>query len=193
MPPSDALPPSAPALVPLAGSLPRCGRLFCAHRADDTYARKRVVRRRRVTGSPRDRQWSKRGEGLPGAWAVLFLRALVAPPPDTLLSSPTSRRDRCGLQGIQPSRHPGRLEVAEPHTPWPARAHAYASPTPFLTPSHGWLPAQAGSPWAGRVLHPLDDRRSFMKVSSLHSPSTSIAWSHYTSYPLATGWSRDLS
>jgi hypothetical protein len=31
---------------------------------------------------------------------------------------------------------------------------------------------------AGRVLHPLDDERSFMKVSSLHSPSTSIAWSH---------------
>src|SRR5262245_37197062 len=50
MPPSDSLPPSAPVLVPLADSLPRCGRLFCAHRADDTCAHKRVVRRGRVTG-----------------------------------------------------------------------------------------------------------------------------------------------
>jgi hypothetical protein len=36
---------------------------------------------------------------------------------------------------------------------------------------------------AGRVLHPLDDRRSFMKLSHPHSLSTRIAWSHYFSYP----------
>jgi hypothetical protein len=36
MQPSDSLPPSATALVPLAGGLPRCGRLFCAFEADDT-------------------------------------------------------------------------------------------------------------------------------------------------------------
>src|SRR5215211_5766586 len=35
---------------------------------------------------------------------------------------------------------------------------------------------------AGRVLHPLDDKRSFMKLSHLHSPSTGIAWSHYFPY-----------
>jgi len=35
---------------------------------------------------------------------------------------------------------------------------------------------------AGRVLHPLDDKRSFMKLSHLHSPSTGIAWSHCFSY-----------
>jgi hypothetical protein len=38
------------------------------------------VRRRRVTGSPRDRHGSRRGEGLPGAWAVLFVRAMVEHP-----------------------------------------------------------------------------------------------------------------
>jgi len=32
-------------------------------------------------------------------------------------------------------------------------------------------------------LHPLDDKRSFMKLSHLHSPSTGIAWSHCISYP----------
>jgi hypothetical protein len=89
-------------------------------------------------------------------------------PPDTIPSSPTTRRGRCSLQVIQHPGHPGRLEVSGPHAPWPARSHAYASPTPFLTPSQGWLPAQAGSPLAGRVLHPLDDRQSFMKVS--HPP-----------------------
>src|SRR5262249_50633822 len=93
MQPSDSLPPSAPALVPLADSLPRCERLFCAHRADDTCARKRVVRRRRVTGSPRDRHWSRRGEGLPGSWAVLFVRAMVEHPAgyDPLLAHLTQR------------------------------------------------------------------------------------------------------
>ena len=80
MQPSDSLPPSATAPVPLAGGLPRCGRLFCATWADDTCARTRVVRRRRVTGSPQDRDGSRRGEGLPGAWAVLFVRAMVEHP-----------------------------------------------------------------------------------------------------------------
>src|SRR5262249_21264153 len=39
MRPSDSLPPSATAPVPLASGLPRCGRLFCACEADDTCAR----------------------------------------------------------------------------------------------------------------------------------------------------------
>src|SRR5262245_55514816 len=69
--------------------------------------------------------------------------------------------------------------------PWPTCSHAYASPTPFLGSSQGLLPAQAGSPLAGRVLHPLDDRRSFMKLSHPHSLSTRIAWSHYNSFYVA--------
>ena len=80
MQPSDSLPPSATAPVPLTCGLPRCGRLFCASAADDTCARQRVVRRRRVTGSPQDRDMSRRGEGLPGYGAVLFVRAMVEHP-----------------------------------------------------------------------------------------------------------------
>ena len=80
MQPSDSLPPWATALVPLAGAFPRCGRFFCAYEADDTCARERVVRRRRITGSPQDRDWLRRGEGLPGSWAVLFVRAVVEHP-----------------------------------------------------------------------------------------------------------------
>ena len=93
MQPSDSLPPSAAAPVPLASGLPRCGRLFCASWADDTCARERVVRRRRVTGSPRRRDVSRRGEGLPGYWAVLFVRAVVEHPAgyDPLLAHCTER------------------------------------------------------------------------------------------------------
>ena len=40
----------------------------------------RVVRRRRVTGSPYRRSVSRRGEGLPGSGAVLFVRAMVEHP-----------------------------------------------------------------------------------------------------------------
>ena len=86
-------------------------------------------------------------------------------PPDTILSLPTLRRGRYGLQVIPHPGHPGRLEVSGPHAPWPARSHPYASPRPFLAPSQGWLPARAGSPLAGRDLHPLDDTQSFMKAS----------------------------
>jgi hypothetical protein len=65
MPPSDSLPPSATAPVPLAGGLPRGGRLFCALRADDTCARSRAVRRRRVTGSPPNRHVVEERRGPP--------------------------------------------------------------------------------------------------------------------------------
>jgi len=80
MQPSDSLPPSATAPVPLAGGLPRCECLFYAPWADDTCTRRRVVRRRRVTGSPQDRNVSRRGEGLPGYGAILFVRAMVEHP-----------------------------------------------------------------------------------------------------------------
>src|SRR5712691_4456545 len=89
-------------------------------------------------------------------------------PPDTILSSPATRRGRCGLQVIQHPGHPGSVEISGPHTPWPTRAHAYASPTTFLGSSQGLLPARAGSPFAGWDSHPLDDTRSFM--ASSHPP-----------------------
>src|SRR5215510_13650343 len=96
MQPSDSLPPSATAPVPLAGGLPRCRRLFFAPgRADDTCARKRVVRRRRVTGAPRHRDWSRRGEGLPGSGTVLFICAMVEHPAgDTPLLARTTPMQR---------------------------------------------------------------------------------------------------
>ena len=48
--------------------------------ADDTCACERIVRRRQLTGSPQDRDVSRKDEGLPGYGAVLFLRAMVEHP-----------------------------------------------------------------------------------------------------------------
>src|SRR5262245_52229623 len=168
MQPSDSLPPLATVLVPLTGSRPRCGRLFCAYEADDTCARQRVVRRRRVTGSPPDRHVSRRGEGLPGSWTVLFVRAMVEHPAGyvPLLAHLTQR-------SLLPSENPaswasGKSRGFGAAAPRPTRSHAYASPIPLRRPSQGVLPARAGSPLTGRVLHPLDDEQSFMKAS--HPP-----------------------
>jgi hypothetical protein len=109
MQPSDSLPPSATALVPLAGGLPRCERLFYAPGADDPCARIRVVRRRRVTGSPLDRNVSRRGEGLPGYGVILFVRALVEHPAGYVpLFARLSQGSVVAFDGIQHSRHPER-------------------------------------------------------------------------------------
>ena len=181
MPPSDSLPPSATAPVPLSNGLPRCGRfVLCPKgpttrapatcRASETGHRLSVtpecVEERRGPPRLRDRPLRTCHGRTPRR------RHLPPGPEDTYAGG-------CyGLQVKQDPRPPGRLEVSGPHAPWPTRSHAYASPTTFLGSSQGLLPAQAGSPLAGRVLHPLDDRRSFMKLSHPHSLSTRIAWSH---------------
>ena len=111
---------------------------------------------------------ARRGEGLPGYRAILFVRAVVEHPAGygPLLAQHAGSHYclRC---------HPalsasGKTLGFGAAVPRPARSRAYASPMAFLPPSQGWLPARAGSPLAGRVSHPLDDRQNFMKAS--HPP-----------------------
>lgn len=108
---------------------------------------------------------SRRGEGLPGYWAVLFVRAMVEHPAGyvPLLAQLTERR--LWPSGNSAPWASGKVIGFGAATPWPTRSHTYASPAPFPRPSQGLLPARAGSPFAGRVSHPLDDTRSFMKAS----------------------------
>ena len=40
-----------------------------------------------------------------------------------------------------------------------------------------------GSPFTGRVSHPLDGKQSFMTSPHRHSPLTSLAWSHHATTP----------
>ena len=63
---------------------------------------------------------------------------------------------------------PGKLPISWLHNPRPTRSRTYASPNPLPSPAQGSLPARAGSPLAGRVSHPLDDKQGFMKSS--HTP-----------------------
>ena len=164
MQPSDALPPSATAPVPLARGLPRCRRLFCAR-----WPTTRAPANASCVGdhSPALRK-AGMGRGEARASQVPGPSSSCGPwsntPPDTLPSSPTLAGDGCCLQGKQDPRHPGSIGFGAAF-PWPACSRAYASPTPFLRPSQGSLPAWAGSPLARRALHPLDDAQSFMKAS----------------------------
>ena len=43
-----------------------------------------------------------------------------------------------------------------------------------------------GSPFTGRVSHPLDGKQSFMTSPHRHSPLTSLAWSHCAPTPVVT-------
>jgi hypothetical protein len=151
MQPSDSLPPSATAPVPLAGGLPRGGRFFCAI-GPTTRAPAYVSCV--GDGSPTLRiagLSSRRGEGLPGYGAVLF-RACHGRTPRRI--QPPPRPDHyhaggcCCLRVIQDPRHPGSIGFGAAF-PWPTRSPAYASPTPFLKPSQGWLPAGRAHPWPG--------------------------------------------
>jgi hypothetical protein len=127
----------------------------------------RAERRRAFTGSPSHRFLLRRNEGLPGCWAVLFVRAVVEDPAGCDTPSPfdgevaiafryfetLSIRDGIAFVAAWPTAHTlACLRFAEHVTALVAR----------LTTG------QAGSPLAGRVSHPLDDSRSFMESS--HTP-----------------------
>ena len=58
----------------------------------------------------------------------------------------------------------------------PTRLRAYASTSSLPRPPQGSLPVWVGSPFTGRVSHPLDDEQSFMMSPHHHSPLTSLIW-----------------
>ena len=170
------------------GGRPRCGRLFCAHQADDTCARRRAVRRRRVTGSPRNRDWSRRGEGLPGQLGDRPLRMCYGRTPRRIPPPPCPKTPHaegcCCLRWNPALSASGKSIGFGAAVPRPARSHAYASQNLFPRTAQGLLPARAGSPLAGQDSHLLDDTRSFMVAFRiLQFPSTHRAWSHWNSYP----------
>ena len=107
----------------------------------------RVARRRFLSGSPCCRFLPRRNAGLPGSWAVLFLRAKVVHPAGCSLPSPTSLAGRPLLpSGISAPWASGIVIGFVTAVPRPARSRAYASPAALPRPSQGSLPAGAVTP-----------------------------------------------
>jgi hypothetical protein len=168
MQPSDFLPPSARAPVPLAAGLPRCGCLFCASWADDTCTRNVPCvgddsPALRKTGMCRGGVRTSQVTG-PSSSCVLG----SSTPPDTLPALPVIAREGCCLRCFSALSASGKIFSFGAAIPRPARSHAYASPAVFPRLAQGLLPTWAGSPLVGRDSHPLNDTQSFMKAS--HPP-----------------------
>jgi hypothetical protein len=152
MQPSDSLPPLATAPVPLADGLPRCGCLFCTPQGRRRVRPQRAVRRRRVTGSPQDRDVSRRGEGLPGYGTVLFIRAMVEHPAgDTPLLAQTTHMQR-GVVAFRYTRTLGLREDSRFRGRMPHGPHVR---TPTHRRPHFWDRRKAyyrlrrAHPWPG--------------------------------------------
>ena len=152
------------------GGLPRCGRLFCAHRpttrapatcrASETghrlSAKPGLVEERRGPPRLRDRPLRTCSGRTPRR---------IQPPP----CPKTPHAEGCCCLRWNPALSASGKSIGfGAAVPRPARSHAYASQNLFPRTAQGLLPARAGSPLAGQDSHLLDDKRSFMVAS--HPP-----------------------
>ena len=126
---------------------------------------------------------TRRKKGLPGAWAVLVQRAVGSDP-----AGCASRRAHRVETAIAFRLHNAlgtqneRYFVAVNPT---AHSLACLRIGVFVAADAARLaPGVGGSPFTGRVSHPLDGKQSFMTSPHRHSPLTSLAWSHRAPTPL---------
>ena len=125
---------------------------------------------------------TRRKKGLPGAWAVLFQRAVGSDPAGC--ASRLAHRVETAIAfrlhnalGTQNERY---FVAVNP------TAHSLACLRigVFVTADAARLATGVGgSPFTGRVSHPLDGEQSFMTSPHRHSPLTSLAWSHHAPTP----------
>ena len=130
------------------------------------------VQRRRYfyPGSPSAGSLPRRNEGIPGAWAILFVRAVVVDPAGCNRPSPALGAVTVVFRRSKALDTRKDLPISWLHYPRPTRSRTYASPNPLPSPAQGSLPARAGSPLAGRVSHPLDDKTRFHEVIAYSTP-----------------------
>ena len=101
--------------------------------------------------------------GLPGCWVVLLLRAVVVHPTECPLPSPVRGENGCNLQAQVDPRHSEHTTfrgcIPTAHVLACLRiADGIAAAVARL--ATGW----AGSPFAGRGSHPLDDDSEFREA-----------------------------
>ena len=125
---------------------------------------------------------TRRKKGLPGAWAVLFQRAVGSDPAGC--ASRLAHRVETAIAfrlhtalGTQNERYCVAVHPT-------AHSLACLRIGVFVTADAARLaPGVGGSPFTGRVSHPLDGKQSFMTSPHRHSPLTSLAWSHRAPTP----------
>ena len=134
---------------------------------------------------------TRRKKGLPGAWAVLFQRAVGSDP-----AGYASRRAHRVETAIAFRLHNAlgtqneRYFVAVNPT---AHSLACLRIGVFVTAAAARLATGVGgSPCTGRVSHPLDGKQSFMTSPHRHSPLTSLAWSHHATTPRKRAVAHDV-
>ena len=174
MRPSDSPAASAPAVVALAGGLPR------AERFSEPAARA-LGDARRAGGlglgppPPQHSSWTVRG--LPGYWTIRVPRAAAEDPAGTRPPSPVVGGVAYGLQGSGPPGLPARCVFGAKLR----AAHGLAClriPGAVTGARARLATDRRGCALVGRDSHPLDDRRNFVTSPHSHSFPTSIAWSH---------------
>ena len=144
----------------------------------------RAVRRRRVTGSPHNRGVSRRGEGLPGCGAILFVRAMVEHPAGYHpLLAQSSRRGWLLPSGKTGPSASGKAEVSGPHSLGPhARMPTLRLPCLHDRRKAGYRLGRA-HPWPGGIRTRWTTNKVSWRYRILQFPLTHRAWSHCFSYP----------
>ena len=186
---------NAPVMGPFESSHqhgpPLLGRVRGANPFPDVLARMQPSDSLPPVGRGSGRPWpvaypvpraTRRKKGLPGAWAVLFQRAVGSDP-----AGCASRRAHRVETAIAFRLHNAlgtqneRYFVAVNPT---AHSLACLRIGIFVTADAARLATGVGgSPFTGRVSHPLDGKQSFMTSPHRHSPLTSLAWSHHATTP----------
>lgn len=127
---------------------------------------------------PMGRIVTRKHQGLPGYWVILFVRAMAIYLADRTVTIALSRWRSCCLQAF---RDLG-LCRDYPFVGWLTMAHtfAYLRINDVVTDDAARLATGLpGSALTGRDSHPLDDYSEFQgAIASLLSQRTSIAWSH---------------
>ena len=125
---------------------------------------------------------TRRKKGLPGAWAVLFQRAVGSDPAGcaSRLAHRVETAIAFRLHNALGTQNERSFVAVNP------TAHSLACLRigVFVTADAARLATGVGgSPFTGRVSHPLDGEQSFMTSPHRHSPLTSLAWSHRATTP----------
>ena len=194
---------NAPVMGPLESSHqhgpPLLGRVRGANPFPDVLARMQPSDSLPPVGRGSGRPWpvaypvpraTRRKKGLPGARAVLFQRAVGSDPAGC--ASRLAHRVETAIAfrlhnalGTQNERY---FVTVNP------TAHSLACLRigVFVTADAARLATGVGgSPFTGRVSHPLDGEQSFMTSPHRHSTLTSLAWSHHATTPQSCGAGSD--